>query len=564
VAETATSPLEIPTNLPTSTPVLNITTPPPAPSQQADAILARLTTKEKIGQMILIGLGGKELTQTECQIIQDITPGGIVFHGGNVSDPSQLSNLIDSIKNCAGQSSTIPLFFAIDHEGQYINRFKTGGATVFPSPQAVGATGDPAYAFKVAFASGQEIASFGINMVLGPVADVLIDLDNTVIGERSFGGDANKVAAFTDQAVQGYRQAGLIPVLKHFPGHGASSIDSHLGLPVDQSTSQSLFIDHLPPFIQGLAAGAPVVMTGHTALPRIDSRNFPASLSGPVIGILRNDLGFNGVVITDSLDMGALQSTGLDSAGVALAAALAGNDMLLILSSSDAKKASVRLLSSLDTGEISIDQVNASVRRILSLKEANDLLNGYPAVGYPDFAANQTIANEVGQHSVAIIKNDDAIIPVSAAIGNILLVVPPDAWQLNVSLANALRDKGHTVTVAEYTAPWIEAVGTEAEIQSIHAQANNSDMVIVLTWQAHTNKILYNDDWQGRMVRDLQQGNAKIIVAALKSPTDLLEFPSQGNFVCTFGTTPAQLDSLVNIITGDLPAYGVNPLPGLP
>jgi beta-N-acetylhexosaminidase len=526
--------------------------------------VASMSLAQKAGQMILMGLGGEILTPEECQTIQQVMPGGIVFHGDNVSNPDQLRHLISDIKSCAVTTSGIPLFFAIDHEGQFINRFESGMMTLFPSAQALGATNNPDYAYQVAFASGQELSSAGINMVLGPVADVLTNYDNTVIGERSFGSDPQQVGLFVAQSVRGYREAGLISVLKHFPGHGGTSIDSHQSLPVDTASPDLLSKIYFPPFFQGLNAGSPVVMMGHIALPHIDSTNMPASLSPLIVDTLRDQLGFDGVVITDALNMGALQSTGLDFPGVVLASVGAGVDILLVLSPLDAQIASYRIQQAVEQGEFPIERVDDSARRILKLKEQNNLLNGYHTEIEPNWQLDQTIAYDAGYHSVAVLRNSDNLVPIPVDVKNILIIAPPNVPELPPVVDTALQVKGYITQFFYYPDPQRGVVGDDVLISDFAYRSSNADLTIILTWQAHSNRIRYNDDWQGRLVATLQQRTPRLIVAGLKSSTDLLEFQNISTFISTFGTTEGQLQALADILVGNQNALGVNPLQQLP
>lgn len=532
-------------------------------SSLVDKQLADMSLAQKTGQMILMGLKGRELASEECQIIQQVMPGGFVFHGDNVSNPDQLRHLISDLKSCAATTSGIPLFFAIDHEGEFINRFESG-MTIFPSAQALGATNNPDYAYQVALASGQELSSTGINMVLGPVADVLTNYDNTVIGERSFGSDPLQVGLFVAQSVRGYREAGLISVLKHFPGHGGTSIDSHQSLPVDTAFPDLLSEIYFPPFSQGLNEGAPAVMMGHIALPQIDPTNMPASLSPLIVGTLRDQLGFDGVAITDALNMGALQSTGLDFHGVALASVGAGEDILLVLSPLDAQIASNRIQQAVEQGELPIERVDDSARRILKLKEHNNLLNGYHTEIEPNWQLDQTIAYDVGYHSVAVPRNSDNLVPIPVDVKNILVIAPPNVPELSPVVNIALQVKGYTTQVVYYPDPQRGVVGDDVLISDLAYRSSNADLTIVLTWQAHSNRIRYNDDWQRQLVATLQQSTPRLIVVGLKSSTDILEFPNISTFISTFGTTEGQLQALADILVGNQNALGVNPLKQLP
>ncbi|MGW8252056.1 MAG: glycoside hydrolase family 3 N-terminal domain-containing protein, partial [Anaerolineales bacterium] len=200
-------------------------------SQQdwVEATLAGMTLEEKIGQMILTGIEGDTFTPQTCSYIQGLRPAGVTLGGENLLDPESLRAFTAGLQTCAKQAGMPPLLVTLAHEGEYVDRFQSG-TTTFPAALALGAAGDPRTAYQAALASGQELAYAGVNLILGPVADVLTNYDNEVISQRAYGGDVEQVSQYVSQAVRGYLQAGMIPVLKHFPGHGSSREDSHLGL----------------------------------------------------------------------------------------------------------------------------------------------------------------------------------------------------------------------------------------------------------------------------------------------------------------------------------------------
>jgi len=534
---------------------------PPAENLNAE-IPVSLSLPQKVGQMLLVGVGGKEITATECQIIRDLAPGGIAFHGGNVTDPQQLSRLIAGLKNCANPS-TPPMFFAMDHEGQYINRFENG-VSIFPSPLAQGATGNPELVRQAAFASGQELSSMGINMILGPVADVLTNLDNLVIGERAFGGDAQQVGEMVGSAVTGYMQSGVTPVLKHFPGHGGVSVDSHNALPVDNALAQTLSASYFPSFQKGLSASAPVVMLSHVVFPQIDPNGLPTSLSRPSVDLLRTQFQFDGVILTDDINMGALQTLGKDVPTLATESIRAGVDMVIILPLSEAQAAQQKIISAVEQGQIPAAQIEASAQRILRLKQQQGMSQTYPPAAQPDWQANANLAQSIGYQSIYVLKNFDNLIPISPTVKSVFIIAPPDNLDLDAVLSAELQARGLQFQFAHYNAPWLGISGDEALIQSFAAQAAGYDLVLMFTWQAHANRLLYGDTWQGSMVNAIQQSGVPLIVASLKSPTDVLEFPTVKTHVASFGTTTGQIQGLVDVLTGKASATGINPLPKLP
>jgi beta-N-acetylhexosaminidase len=543
-----------PTPLPTSTP-----TPTPTLIPWALEQLTKMSLEQKIGQMIMVGVQGQDASNGGCQSITDMQPGGIVYVGSNTLNPQQTRLLSRELQNCMAAFSEIPLLVSIDHEGQYVHRFQSG-ATIFPPSAAIGATGNPDYAFLSSRAGGGELAFAGINTVLGPVADVLTNPDNFVIGERSFGSDPEMVSIFTSQAVGGYLSADIIPVLKHFPGHGSVAEDSHIQLPRDPSDINVLSKDHIPPFVAGIEAGAPIVMLSHVAFSSIDAESRPATYSPPVIEILREQLHFSGIIMTDSMSMRAITQSGLSVSEASALAVKAGVDMLLIVSSKHANETSNRLLLAVESGEIPEDQINNSVYRILAVK-ANHAITSFtpPDPPEPVWEENRKLSYEIGYHSVVMTNNEAGLVPIPATSNRIFIIAPVDGWGMDIILNNTLTHAGFTPYIRHYPGPWNGVINSPSAVNSLPVEAAAYDMVIFLTWQAHLNYIRYDDDWQIQLVNNLAALNKPVIYIALKAPNDVLHYPSNSSSLATFGTTQGQLQALADILIGQFTPEGKNP-----
>jgi beta-N-acetylhexosaminidase len=512
--------------------------------------------------MIMMGVNGQAITDGACSLITDIAPGSVVYVGDNVVSPEQLRQFSADLQACnAINAAAIPLWIALDHEGQYVNRFETG-ATAFPAAMAFAATGQPDLAYQAALAAGQELAYSGVTMVLGPDADLLTNYDNEVISLRSYGGDPAEVSEFVAQVVLGYRAAGLVPVLKHFPGHGGVAADSHYTLPVDPVYQSTLVSLYLPPFLAGIHAGAPVVMFSHVAFPNIDPAGLPSSLSPAIHAILRQDIGFQGVVLTDSLGMGAITGeTSIPEAS--LQAVLAGADMLLITSPEVALQTRDRLVAAVNSGELPLELVNAAVRRILAVKfNARQFSYPLPEPAQPDWSANAELAYRVGYQSLALLRDDAGLLPLPG--DRVLLVGPVDAWGMYPRLQSTLLASGYSVETYTFSGPWNGPVPETALLSYIPNYAANFDVTVVLTWQAHLNQLLYADTFQANLVNNLLNANRPTLVVALKSPADILDFPTAPTYLATFGTTSGQLQALADILAGNTGPSGTIPLPGLP
>ena len=194
-----------------------------------------MSLQQKVGQVIISGIVEAEMTPEMCLHMETYMPGGVILQQENIRSPQQVRKFVQDIEDCTAKTQPVPMFITLAHEGENVNRFREG-ATIFPSALALGATGDPQAAYQIAQITGSELAYSGFNMVLGPDADVLRNPDNTIIAMRTYGSDPAQVSQFVAEAVHGYNEAGLIPVLKHYPGHGGVAEDSHETLPIDNAS----------------------------------------------------------------------------------------------------------------------------------------------------------------------------------------------------------------------------------------------------------------------------------------------------------------------------------------
>src|SRR3989338_5750697 len=283
------------------------------------------TLKEKIGQMIMIGLKGEELTKEEEQLLRNYSFGGFILFAHNLKEPKQILSLCRSLWEIEKEH---PPFIAIDQEGGRVHRLPAP-FTHFPAAAALGRTGNTGLAYRFGLATARELAAVGINLNFAPVLDVHSNPDNPVIGDRSLSTDPKQVAALGCAIIEGLREGGIIPCGKHFPGHGDSAQDSHLELPVVNKSRQSLNDVELPPFIFACRNQVESLMTAHVLYPALDSV-FPATLSEKIIGkLLREELGYQGVVFGDDLGMKAISKNYPLEESVSRAVQ-AGVDMLLL------------------------------------------------------------------------------------------------------------------------------------------------------------------------------------------------------------------------------------------
>lgn len=327
--------------------------------------LNALTTEEKVGQLLVAGINGYEAGEDAMAAIQTYRVGGIILFKRNVESAAQLTALTNALKELNGEQ--IPLLLSVDEEGGMVSRMPEE-LTDLPSAWSYRNAGEEA-CFRRGSALGAQCAAFGFSMDFAPVMDVWSNPANTVIGKRAFGDDPDTVARLANQTALGLMSEGVIPVAKHFPGHGDTDTDSHYDLPVVNKTVEELWEEELLPFRTAIdETGIPAVMVAHILMTAIDEE-YPASLSPAVVdGLLRGTMGFDGVVCTDDLTMGAVS----DSWGMGEAAVLAveaGCDLLLVCHGADKlAEAYGALLEAVNTGRISMERLDASVARILKLK----------------------------------------------------------------------------------------------------------------------------------------------------------------------------------------------------
>ncbi|KWX69701.1 beta-N-acetylhexosaminidase [Paenibacillus jilunlii] len=342
----------------------------PAPFQAVDELtrkIAGMTLEEKIGQMLLVGIDGTTLEPEAKRMITEDKAGGIILYADNIKDLKGMVNLINALKK-SNSANPAPLFMSVDQEGGKVSRMPKEYASI-PSNGKVGRSNDTDAAGTMGKLLAREVLAAGFNMNFAPVLDINSNPDNPVIGDRSFGSSASIVSKLGVAEMNGIASEGVVPVVKHFPGHGDTAVDSHLDLPVVDKTAPQLAKLEWIPFQAAIKEQADAVMVAHILFPKIDPDS-PASLSRMIIGDqLRGDMGYQGVVITDDLTMGAIMKH-FDLGTAAIKTVNAGSDILLIAHGyENAQLARKALLQGVRGGMLDESRINESVYRILALKQ---------------------------------------------------------------------------------------------------------------------------------------------------------------------------------------------------
>ncbi len=358
-----------------------------------DSMINNMSLDEKIGQMIIIAYRNDEVDNTLENSIKEVKPGGFILFSENFTTYDKTIKFIKDIKSL----SKIPMFISVDQEGGNVQRLlylQDKEVSNIPYMYDVGSKNDLEYTYNVGRVIAEELRVFGINMDFAPCIDVYSNVNNTVIGKRSFGKNAEIVSKQGIKLANGLRDNGIIPVYKHFPGHGNTSVDSHFDLPIVNKSKEELMKLDLIPFINAIKEDASVIMIGHLAVPKITGNNEPASLSKKLITyFLKDELEFKGLVTTDSLEMGAITNRYKeeDICGMAVES---GVDILLMPTSSRTCLNSVKTY--IKNGKINETDINNSVKKILKLKE-NKIKKDYDeylSIDYLNSKEHQKILNK--------------------------------------------------------------------------------------------------------------------------------------------------------------------------
>lgn len=329
-----------------------------------------MTLDEKIGQMIITGFNGSEYNDDMDRLINEYKVGGVILFARNIEDSNQMIDLTRALQE---NNNNLPLFISIDEEGGRVSRLPDD-VEKFPSAFTIGLINDQQTAYENGKEIGYTLKRLGINLDYAPVLDIYSNENNTVIGDRAFSKEESIVSTMGIATMEGIEDSDIIPVVKHFPGHGDTEVDSHYGLPIVYKTLEELRNFEFIPFVKAIESGCDVIMVSHIILNEVDSSN-PASLSKIVISdLLRKDLEFDKVVITDDMSMGAITSI-MSIEEACIKSIEAGCDILLLGNAYEEIEQVINSIKlKLYNGEISEEQINKSVKRILELKKKYNMM----------------------------------------------------------------------------------------------------------------------------------------------------------------------------------------------
>ncbi|MEU4730649.1 glycoside hydrolase family 3 N-terminal domain-containing protein [Streptomyces sp. NPDC023588] len=532
--------------------------------------IAAMSIEEQIGQLFVSRAYGHSATdpdpadaeqnqrmfgvRTAAELVSRYHLGGVIYFSSahNTRTPHQIAALSVGLQQAAlSTGARIPLLLSTDQEHGAVARIGRP-ATLLPGAMALGAGGDTAAARRAARIAGAELAAMGIRQDYAPVADVNVNPANPVIGVRSFGSDPQAVAAMVAAQVRGYQGAGVAATAKHFPGHGDTETDSHVGLPVMRHTRAQWEELDEPPFRAAVEAGVDAIMTAHIVFPALDPSGDPATLSRPIVtGILRERLGFQGVVVTDALDMaGVRQKYGNDR--VPVLALLAGCDQLL--NPPDLGLAYRSVLAAVEAGELTRARIEESVLRILELKARRGLFDEpYPAAGRVDdtvgIRQHLDAADTIAARTTTLLANAAGLLPLDATAGPRLLITGADP----------VSPSGTTGPPTAVLARELTALGCRATAlppaRAVAAAAGHA-AVLVCTYN-----VAEGDDPQRTLVTDLIATGVPVILVAVRNPYDPARLPACAAELATYSWTDVEMRAAARVLTGALRPSGRLPVP---
>ncbi|WP_069742577.1 glycoside hydrolase family 3 protein [Streptomyces sp. EN23] len=543
-------------------------------------IIAGMSLEEKVGQLFVMRVYGHSATdpdqadidanlreigvRTAAELISTYHVGGIIYFtwAHNTRDPHQIADLSNGLQRAAlAERHRVPLLVSTDQEHGIVCRVGEP-ATLLPGAMALGAGGSRSDTRRAAWIAGAELAALGINQNYAPDADVNVNPANPVIGVRSFGSAPDAVADLVAAQVKGYQGAGIASTAKHFPGHGDTNTDSHTGLPVINHTRAQWEELDAPPFRAAIRARIDSIMTAHIVVPALDPSEDPATLSRPILtGILREELGYDGVVVTDSLGMEGVRTKYGDDR-VPVLALLAGVDQLL--NPPNLSVAWNAVLEAVRGGEISEARIEESILRILRLKSRLGLLQD-PFVSHRGVErtvgsrAHRAAADRIAERTTTLLADPGALLPLSRRTHRNLLVVGADPASPSGTTGPPTGTLAHTFGELGFSARAL-STGTapnRAKIDEAVAAAEGKDAVVVATYNVTASSS------QRTLVTALVATGVPVVTIAIRNPYDIAHLTAAGvaASLAAYSWTDVELRAAARVIAGRAEPEGTLPVP---
>jgi len=508
-----------------------------------------LTVEQKIGQRLVAGLPGLSIDDDFKKLITTHKIGNVILFSRNIASAAQAKILCGDLKKLIQEETGLPPFITIDQEGGMVTRLSED-ATNIPGAMAIAATGNPQFAYQGGLLTARELRALGINFNLAPVLDVNSNGDNPVIGIRSYADNPETVIQYGLPMIKGLMDGGVICAAKHFPGHGDTNLDSHLSLPsVDRSADELQQIE-LAPFIAAIKAGIPAIMTTHILFPAFEPNELPATMSRPIIsGLLRKSLGFKGLVISDCMEMAAIQQYYGTVEGT-VDAMHAGVDLVFIShTASLAAQAAQAVRSALANGKLDQKEMDASVERIIACKKnmTQDPLDDIAIVGCQK---HRQIAQTIRQQSITVVHAPPQGLPL---LGN-------NPWFLGCRAYRATNASSMVDPAFSFANHMVHLFGGKGttisinplpdEIEGLMADQSHRSCIVIGTYNGHLNQ------GQLELVRAFARGSEPVVTIALRNPYDLKKLPENVSAIAAYEYSAECFDAIARVLKQEIQATG--------
>ena len=531
-----------------------------------------MTTEEKVGQMFMLAFAGDQLDEARI-LMEEHLVGGAYISNDNVPTAAAAVSLCNQLQAFARNTRLgIPLLLGCDQEGPW--SVITAESAMGPGNMALGATGDPQRAYDMYAVIARETAAVGLNVVLGPAADCNSNPHNSIIGMRSFGEQPELVARMTAAALRGLQENGSVGALKHFPGHGDTRLDSHRGLPTVQRSRADLNRIDLRPFAAGIEAGAKIVMTSHIIFSALDSER-PATLSPVILGdLLRGELGFDGLVVSDSMNMQSMKRN-YDPAAAAIQAFQAGVDLMMLAEEHYDHEAEQYLanqraliravIRAVDAGLISPERVDEAVGRVLRLKtEAGFSTAPRPGSAIVGSQAHRATELAVARRALSVLRDRNSRLPIDRRAPITLVNTTKRSAYEVLTQTRGIGPNQATPAFDVFSGALSAACPNLSVIAAEDFDLGamlSSGLIIAVTENYTLPGMDFDGALQAEIVRALHESaGERLIVVALRDPYELATFPDIDAYVCSFSFRPCAAQAAAEALLGDFQPTGRTPV----
>ncbi len=512
-----------------------------------------MTLKEKIGQMIIAGFPGPDISGEYKKLVEEYRISNTILFSRNIENKKQLGDLCNQLQELIIAGTGYPAFIAVDQEGGMVTRLP-GDATNIPGAMAIAATGDPENAYIAGNITGKELKALGINVNMAPDMDINSNKENPVIGVRSFGDTKELVTEYGIKMMKGLSAGQVLPIIKHFPGHGDTAVDSHIGLPSIDKSMEELMSNEIVPFYEAVNNGAEAVMTSHILFPKLEKRNVPATMSqGIITGLLRQKLGFKGLVFSDCLEMDAIKKY-YGTARGAIEAIKAGVDIVCVSHTADLAEETARAIEAAAlSGELSMEIIDRAVERILAYKEKYAGADtGSPDTSIVGCDSHMALSKRIRESGITLVRGngEGSGLP---AINSRTLFAGSYANRSTMASSSINKDFNFPEYMAgKFNGDYIiiPADPTGADIDKVLSGAGDYDSVVYGTYNGHMNP------GQIELANRLCDANKNVIVVALRNPYDLGMVDKRACTVAAYEYSTLIFDVLADVFRGDVKPAG--------